>query len=94
VQVSGDDIEDVLARLRLDPVFRRRVLDDPRAALAAYHLSADDLGRIERQLEIRAAGGTGVAELLGAESTTGRAAPPLADALGIRRAEDDDQQRS
>jgi hypothetical protein len=52
------DIDDVLARLSTDPGFREHVRADPRAALAQYHLSNDDLASIQGNFEPAEAGPT------------------------------------
>jgi hypothetical protein len=56
------DIDLVLQRLTDDHSFRERLQADPRAALAAYHLSDAELDRIERHVSADGgATGTGVA---------------------------------
>jgi hypothetical protein len=40
-------LDDVLARLAVDPHFRLQVLDDPARALSGYKLTADDLAAVQ-----------------------------------------------
>jgi hypothetical protein len=41
-----NDREQLIARATIDAAFRRRLADDPRAALAGYDLSTSDLRRV------------------------------------------------
>jgi len=44
-------LNDVLARLTVDPQFRRQVLDDPAGALSSYKLTAHDLAAVQAWFE-------------------------------------------
>jgi hypothetical protein len=44
-------LNDVFARLTVDPQFRRQVLDDPAGALSSYKLTAHDLAAIQAWFE-------------------------------------------
>jgi hypothetical protein len=44
-------LQDALDRLRSDPAFRAQLATDPRAALAGYELSADDLSELAREVD-------------------------------------------
>jgi hypothetical protein len=48
------DYRDVVRRLNEDGVFAAEVRADPRRALAAYDLDADDLHRLAAQLDVPA----------------------------------------
>ncbi|HEV2783430.1 MAG TPA: Os1348 family NHLP clan protein [Actinophytocola sp.] len=43
-------LEDALERLATDPAFKAQLATDPRAALAGYELSADDLSVLAKRV--------------------------------------------
>jgi phage-related baseplate assembly protein len=54
-----NDVEQVIARATTDAAFRRRLVDDPRAALAGYTLSTSGLRRVADALADGPAGHAG-----------------------------------
>jgi hypothetical protein len=77
------DLEDVLARLGLDPEFRRRVLADPITALAGYQLTADDLASVQAWFGRPEEPGPGVAALLADGAAAAPGPPPQSAAVDL-----------
>lgn len=71
-------IDEVLERLVLEPDFRGALLHDPKAALAEYDLSADDIGVLSAELTSAAGTQTAVEQ----RTTKAGLFAVLASALG------------